>query len=102
LYENLHSFIEREDIPISEKIETLYKYRENDILEDYCFSWDDESAEWKAIVKEFAERGVVWAKRLTLSDYVYREDIPIIEKIDTLYKYREDDILKDHFVELGN
>jgi tetratricopeptide (TPR) repeat protein len=62
LYENLHSFIEREDIPIIGKIDTLYKYRENDILEDYCFSWDDESAEWKAIVKEFAERGVAWAQ----------------------------------------
>ena len=101
LYENLRSFIERKDIPISEKIETLYKYRESVIFEDY--EWDDyeqedESAEYKkAIVKEFAERGVVWAKRRTLVDYVFREDIPISEKIETLYQYREDDILKDFF-----
>ena len=66
LDENLRSFLEREDIPISEKIEILYKYRESVILEDYeweDYEQEDESAEYKkAIVKEFAERGVVWAQ----------------------------------------
>jgi hypothetical protein len=63
LDDNLRSFIEREDIPISEKIETLYKYRENGILEEYFWLGDDErEEEEEAIVKEFAERGVAWAQ----------------------------------------